>query len=68
MEESERRSLLDHLKAKWDSVNTVYQKMTFTLDTPAKQKRKENYEKQLLEIEHDIQILDRGDFVLIVDE
>ncbi|GMH33715.1 hypothetical protein BSKO_01549 [Bryopsis sp. KO-2023] len=68
MDESERRQLLAHLKTKWDSVNTAYQKMTFTLDTPAKQKRKEGYEKQLVEIERDIQMLERGDVVLVVDE
>lgn len=33
----ERDQILRHLKLKWASVNTAYQKMTFTLDTPAKQ-------------------------------
>lgn len=68
LEEAERKELLAHLKTKWDTINTAYQKMTFTLDTPAKQKRKENYEKDLLDIEHDIQMLERGDVVLVVDE
>ena len=39
----ERAQLIAHLKVKWSSVNTAYQKMTFTLDTPTKQKRKETY-------------------------
>lgn len=68
LDEVERTELLAHLKTKWGSINTAYQKMTFTLDTPAKQKRKENYEKELLDIEHDIQMLERGDVVLVVDE
>lgn len=40
--------------------------MTFTLDTPAKKKRKENYERQLAEIEKDIQTLEKGEVVLVV--
>lgn len=64
----ERAQLLGHLKTKWSSVNTAYQKMTFTLDTPTKQKRKETYEQQLAEIEKDIQTLDRGDVILVVED
>jgi len=60
MQEDERQDLLKYLKEKWAVVNSAYQKMTFTLDTPAKQKRKEKYEKDLLSIEQDIQLLDKG--------
>lgn len=65
---AERDELLRHLKLKWASVNAAYQKLTFTLDTPAKQKRKEEYERQLTEIEKDIRLLDRGEVILVVDE
>jgi len=60
MSDDERLHLLSHLKSKWEEVNSVYQKMTFTLDTPAKQKRKENYELTLSQIEKDIQKLEKG--------
>ncbi len=56
MSAEERAELLAHLKVKWSSVNSAYQKMTFTLDTPAKQKRKEHYERTLAEIEKDVQV------------
>ena len=68
LSQDERANLLRHLKEKWASVNTGYQKMTFTLDTPAKQERKENFERQLGEIERDIQMLERSEIVLVVDE
>jgi hypothetical protein len=68
LSQEERQQLICHLKLKWSSVNTAYQKMTFTLDTPAKQKRKEVYEQQLSEIEKDIGILEKGQVVLVMDD
>ena len=64
----ERAQLIGHLKTKWSSVNTAYQKMTFTLDTPTKKARKETYEAQLAEIEKDIQTLERGEVILVVED
>ena len=55
-----------HLKLKWASVNAAYQKLTFTLDTPAKTKRKEEYERQLTEIEKDIRMMEKGEHLLVV--
>lgn len=66
LDPTERTQLIHHLKLKWSSVNTAYQTMTFTLDTPAKKKRKETYERQLSEIEKDIQTLEKGEVVLVV--
>lgn len=66
LDPAERTQLVHHLKLKWSSVNKAYQSMTFTLDTPAKKKRKEQYERQLAEIEKDIQTLEKGDVVLVV--
>jgi ADP-glucose pyrophosphorylase len=68
LSQEERDELLGHLKSKWSICNTAYQKMTFTLDTPTKKKRKEVYEQQLAEIEKDIQLLERGDVVLVVED
>mmetsp|Transcript_14609 Transcript_14609/g.36983 ORF Transcript_14609/g.36983 Transcript_14609/m.36983 type:complete len:247 (+) Transcript_14609:337-1077(+) len=67
LEEEERQGLLRHLKAKWEEVNSVYQKMTFTLDTPAKQKRKENYELTLSQIEKDIKRLEKNNIYIAED-
>lgn len=64
----EKAELLRHLKSKWASVNQAYQKISFTLDTPAKKQRKESYEKQLAEIERDIKTLERGEMILVLDE
>lgn len=59
LSEEERTELLAGLKLKWAEVNEKYQKMTFTLDTPAKRQRKERYEEQLMQFEKDIDILSR---------
>ena len=67
MSEAERDHLLVHLKSKWEEVNSVYQKMTFTLDTPAKQKRKETCEQTLSQIEKDIQKLEKGNIFIAED-
>mmetsp|Transcript_20632 Transcript_20632/g.24784 ORF Transcript_20632/g.24784 Transcript_20632/m.24784 type:complete len:248 (-) Transcript_20632:561-1304(-) len=67
MEEGERMDLINSLKAKWQQINESYQKMTFTLDTPAKRSRKEKYEEQLVQIEKDIEMLSRRT-VMIADE
>jgi len=52
----ERAELLASLKAKWDSVNANYQKITHLvlLDTAGQIRRKEQYEKQLTQLENDI--------------
>mmetsp|Transcript_68645 Transcript_68645/g.143246 ORF Transcript_68645/g.143246 Transcript_68645/m.143246 type:complete len:239 (-) Transcript_68645:72-788(-) len=55
--DDERNKLLEGLKANWEAVNKEYQTLSFTLDTPAKKKRKEEYEAQLEQIETDIKKL-----------
>ncbi|GHP09440.1 hypothetical protein PPROV_000817500 [Pycnococcus provasolii] len=59
MDEEDRLELLGHLKEKWGKLNEAYQKLTFTLDTPAKQKRKERYEADLTQLETDIHKLSK---------
>ena len=59
LSESERDRLLAGLKANWEAVNKEYQTLSFTLDTPAKKKRKEDYEAQLEQIENDIKKLSK---------
>jgi len=67
MSEEERQQLIAQLKSRWQHVNEQYQKMTFTLDTPAKRMRKEGYEEQLVQIEKDIETLSRR-VVLVADD
>jgi len=59
MDEGERLSLLRALKAKWDAVNSKYQRMCHQtkLDTMGKIKRKETFEKELDALEADIKLL-----------
>ena len=57
----ERTALIDALKAKWDKVNSEYQKMTHLvlLDTAGQIRRKEQCEKDLTSLENDIKKLSR---------
>ena len=66
--EEERQALLRALKIKWGAVNAAYQRLPFSLDTPAKQKRKEGYERQLTDIEKDIGTLSHSETVLVLQE
>jgi predicted transcriptional regulator len=60
--EEERRRLIEALKAKWEKVNIDYQATTHMtkLDTIGKIRRKEQYERQLAEIERDLEKLGKG--------
>lgn len=64
----ERTELLRHLKTKWADVNKAFQKLTFTLDTPAKKKRKETYESLLAEIEKDIKTIEKSNNIIILNK
>ena len=59
MSDEERTEVLHALKRKWDSVNAKYQKMTHLvkLDTTGKILRKEVLEKELNQLEADIEKL-----------
>jgi hypothetical protein len=67
LSESERLDLLDQLKAKWDTVNAQYQKITHlvVLDTTGQVRRKEKFENELQQLERDIEKLERAGTVLI---
>jgi len=54
--DEERHALITALKAKWDSVNTKYQKITHlvSLDTAGQVRRKENFEKLMSQLENDV--------------
>jgi hypothetical protein len=67
LDPEERAQLIHHLKVKWSSVNTAYQKIPLTLDSLLKKKRKEVYEQQLSEIEKDIRLLEQGEVILVME-
>ena len=54
--DDERIALIKALKDKWDSVNREYQKITHLvlLDTAGQVRRKENFEKEMTQLENDI--------------
>eukprot|EP00656_Telonema_subtile_P027744 TRINITY_DN298_c0_g1_i1.p1 TRINITY_DN298_c0_g1~~TRINITY_DN298_c0_g1_i1.p1 ORF type:complete len:284 (-),score=87.04 TRINITY_DN298_c0_g1_i1:332-1183(-) len=56
----EAAAMRDGLKTNWDRINKAYQTLSFTLDTPAKKQRKEEFEAQLEQIERDIEKLSKG--------
>jgi len=70
MPEGDRLKLLDGLKAKWESVNTVYQGATHltVLDSAGKIYRKETAEAQLAQIEKDIEKLNRKNISVARDQ
>ena len=59
IDDTERIQILDALKAKWDLVNKRYQKMAHVvqLDTIGMVRRKEGMEKELKQLEYDIEKL-----------
>ena len=67
MDEYEKSSLIDALKAKWDSVNTKYQRITHLvqLDTTGQVRRKEQLEAELSKLERDIERLQRPGPILV---
>ncbi|GMF26911.1 unnamed protein product [Phytophthora lilii] len=66
MDESERLALVDALKSKWDHVNAKYQKLCHNVvfDTLGKVRRKETFEKELTQLEKDIQLLEKGHVIV----
>ena len=64
----DRAQLLRHLKLKWQSLNTVYQSLSLSMDSAMKKAKKEELERQLAEMEKDIKTLERGEVVLVVDD
>ncbi len=61
MPEEERLRLVDELKAKWDDLNSQYQRMAHmvVMDTAGKVQRKERLDKELRKIEAAIDKLDK---------
>lgn len=73
LSEQERKDLIKALKAKWDAVNAQYQLITFkrvssSNSTVGAIRRKEGCERQLAQLEKDIERLSGKGPVLVVDE
>lgn len=60
--EDERQQLIAALKKKWEIVHKEYQEITHIqkIDTIGKKNKKENCEKELAQLEKDIQKLSKG--------
>ncbi len=67
LSELERLDLLEALKAKWQSINANYQKITHLvkLDTTGQIRRKEQFETTLKNLEADIERISKPGPVLI---
>lgn len=73
LSDEERAALIKALKAKWDAVNAQYQLITFkrvssSNSTVGAIRRKEGCERQLAQLEKDIERLSGKGPVLVVDE
>jgi len=68
LSEDERQQLLSNLKAKWEQINKLYQGCThiIALDSRSKIQRKEQYERELAELERAIERLSKK-FVFVED-
>jgi hypothetical protein len=67
LSEEERQHLLDGMKKSWEALNKAYQTLSFSVDTPAKRIRKEEYEREMQSLEKDIQRLSRN-YILVADK
>ena len=66
--EEERLQLVRQLKLKWAQTNAQFLRLPFTLDTPAKRRRKEVYEAQLAQIEKDIRFLQHNEKIVVTSD
>ncbi len=58
---------MNGLKANWERINKEYQTLSFSVDSASKKKKKEDFEKQLEQIEKDIAKLQKS-FVIIAED
>lgn len=67
MTEDERRELVFALKKKWEVANNKFQKMShhIVLDTEGQVRRKERLEKELQQLEIDIERLERPGLIVV---
>jgi hypothetical protein len=67
MNEEERQQLINRLKTKWDAVNSKYQKICHRvqIDSLGDIRRKESQERELQQLEDDIEMLSRPGPLLV---
>jgi hypothetical protein len=68
MSEDERDELLYELKMKWAKLNKAYGGLSFSLDVPSHQRRKESLEKEMTQLEKDIKSLQGRQVVVVEDQ
>lgn len=67
MSEEERDELLVELKMKWAKLNRAYGGLSFSLDVPSHQRKKEQLEQEMTQLEKDIKML-QGRQVVVVED
>lgn len=67
MSEEERDELLVELKMKWAKLNRAYGGLPFSLDVPSHQRKKEQLEHEMTQLEKDIKTL-QGRQVVVVED
>jgi uncharacterized protein YecT (DUF1311 family) len=67
MSEEERDELLVELKMKWAKLNRAYGGLSFSLDVPSHQRKKEQLEQEITQLEKDIKML-QGRQVVVVED
>ena len=66
LSDADKHTLLRQLKVRWGNLNAAFQKLPLQLDTPSKQRRKEDLELQLAQTEADIQLLQLRPTVMVL--
>lgn len=56
------------MKKKWDEMMKKFQCLPFLTDTPPKAKRKSAMEKDLLQLEKDIEIIERHPYIYVYSD
>ena len=66
MSQEERDQLLRQLKTQWGALNSAFQKLPLTVDSPSMLRRRESLEAQLAQTESDIQLIQQRETVMIL--
>ena len=68
MPEEERESLICGLKKNWEELHREYQTLSVVIDTVPKKQRKDRLERQMKQLEKDIELLEAHPIIYISDD
>ncbi|RDD36730.1 Enkurin [Trichoplax sp. H2] len=63
--DSEREEMLSGLRANWDELHRQYQGLSVVIDTLPKKQKKENLEKEMQQLEKDIEVLEKHNVIYV---